>query len=66
MANGGIPPILIDPCDRHKLAEHPPLDGRSDNPEQSGVTGLHCTHGAGVTGTSREAPECLARARRPA
>lgn len=56
MANGGIPPILtdtpvlIDPCTRKKLAEDPPLDGRTDNPERTGVSGLHCGEGAGVTG----------------
>lgn len=44
----------INPCNRIGLARHPSLEGRSDNPDESGVRGLHCNGGPGVKGTSFE------------
>ena len=46
------PDILLDPCTRTALEKHPPLDGRSDDPDIAGVSGLHCNRGPGVKGTS--------------
>ena len=40
------------PCSETSLADHPPLDGRSDVDAISGVTGRHCRNGVGVSGTS--------------
>lgn len=48
------PTIFVDPCRAGELAAHPPLDGRSNNPDVSGVKGTHCTRGIAVDGLSFE------------
>jgi len=40
---------MLWPC----LSSTPPVTGRTNDPGQSGVDGLHCSTGAGVTGISR-------------
>lgn len=44
--------VEVDPCSRAALARHPDLEGRTSNPALSGVRGLHCGEGPGVTGVS--------------
>lgn len=48
------PHFEIDPCNATSLARHPPLNGRSDKPDDPGVSGLHCNRGVGVSGASFE------------
>ena len=53
MPNGiHVGDLLVAPCGRTALAMHPPLDGRTDDPEKSAVAGRHCTRGVGVNGMS--------------
>lgn len=58
MNSGSFEPDIVveevDPCSRGALARHPPLEGRTNNPRLSGVRGLHCAEGPGVTGVSIE------------
>ena len=46
--------LFVDKCSRPQLAAHPPLEGRSDNPNFAGVQGMHCTRGIAVDGLSLE------------
>src|SRR5215471_6038854 len=48
------PDVFVNECGRGQLAAHPPLDGRSDNPDISGVRGMHCTRGIAIDGLSLE------------
>jgi hypothetical protein len=48
------PDLHVNKCSRAQLAGHPPLDGRSNDPDVSAVQGLHCTRGIGVDGLSLE------------
>ena len=50
----GRPDLFVDKCSRTQLAAHPPLEGRSDSPDVSGVQGMHCTRGIAVAGLSLE------------
>src|SRR5689334_9760074 len=53
--SGNITPTTeVNPCGAASLTRHPPLDGRSDKPDTSGVSGLHCNRGVGVAGLSFE------------
>jgi hypothetical protein len=48
------PGLLVNKCSRTQLAAHPPIEGRSDDPDVSGVQGMHCTRGIAVDGLSLE------------
>ena len=50
----GRPDLFLNKCSRTQLAAHPPLEGRSDNPDVSGVQGMHCARGVAVDGLSLE------------
>ena len=48
------PPVteFVNRCGAHYLAQHPPVVGATNDPNQAGVNGLHCANGAGVLGES--------------
>jgi hypothetical protein len=52
MSSNITPHIELDPCSAVSLSRHPPLDGRSDKPDDPGVSGFHCNRGVGVSGGS--------------
>jgi hypothetical protein len=46
--------LNLSPCSPIAISSFPPIGGTSTDTSTPGASGLHCSNGAGVEGSSRE------------